>query len=148
MSGLIQQIDVKGLDVVISGMYRLSAIEEADVLSIATGVAISSTHRRLRETKTAPDGTPWQEWSDTYAQTRKGHHSLLMNEGDLDDSITEFIDGAIGGVGTNLVYAAVQQFGGEEVDMNTPARPYLGLSKEDEVEIPLAISDFIEAMMQ
>lgn len=38
-------------------------------------------------------------------------------------------------VGLNLVYGAIHQFGGEEAGrLGLPARPYLGLSAEDDLD--------------
>lgn len=148
MTGLVQQIDLQGIEIVVARLHSLAGFEKATVLSVATGVAISSTHERLRESKTAPDGTQWADWSDDYAKTRKNHHSLLMGEGNLDDSITEFIEGDTGGVGTNLIYGAIQQFGGEEVNSDITARPYLGLSPKDETEIEHAVGDYFKTVMQ
>lgn len=58
-------------------------------------------------------------------------------------------------MGSNLIYAAVQQFGagkGQFGNMangspipwgNIPARPFLGISPEDETNILALIADFI-----
>ena len=148
MTGLVHDIDIAGIDSAVARLHDLGGFDKATVLSVATGVAISSTHERLRETKTAPDGTAWAEWSDAYAETRKAQHSLLMGEGNLDDSITEFTDGDTGGVGTNMIYGAIQQFGGEEVGIDIPARPYLGLSPEDVTEIEHAVGDYLTSVLQ
>ncbi|MEL6477624.1 MAG: phage virion morphogenesis protein [Pseudomonadota bacterium] len=129
------------------------AIHEPDLLAIAGAVVESSTRDRF-DTKVAPDGTPWAPWSAAYAKTRKPRHSLLVSSGGLRDSIASFIDTAAGevSIGSNLVYAAVQQFGGGELDAalpasKIPARPFLGISDEDRTGIERAISTFVEEIL-
>lgn len=63
---------------------------------------------------------------------------ILQRRGNLARSITRHSDATSAVVGTNLVYAAIHQFGGKagrghKVDI--PARPYLKLMPEDEEEI-------------
>ena len=79
----------------------------------------------------APDGTDWPEWSESYLKTRRGQHSLLLGEGNLMDSIQSSVDGrGFVEVGSNLIYAATHQFGDDA--RNIPARPFLGISSNDE----------------
>ena len=82
----------------------------------------------------APDGTPWQERSPAYVQhlRRKGlaGRKILTITSHLRKSRQAFRDGNRSGVGTNLVYAAIHQFGGPAGrghKSRIPARPYLGL---------------------
>lgn len=83
----------------------------AKLLELIGAEVESQTHRRLRDEKTAPDGSAWEPWSDGYAATRHGNQSLLMGEGALDDSIQYFITGSKVHVGSPLAYAAVHQDG-------------------------------------
>ena len=102
----------------------------------------SQTRRRIESEKTDPKGNDWDDWSETYKHTRHSGHSFLEGEGDLLDSMTYTLtlSGDEVVVGTNLVYGAIHQFGGEEVGIDIPARVYLGLSEENEDEV-LAIVD-------
>ncbi|MDF2186150.1 phage virion morphogenesis protein [Grimontia hollisae] len=81
------------------------------LLNLIGAEAETQTHRRIRDEKTAPDGTPWESWSDAYAKTRHGNHALLMGEGELDDSIQYLVKGNKVYVGSPLIYAAVHQEG-------------------------------------
>ncbi|WP_283132485.1 phage virion morphogenesis protein [Enterovibrio norvegicus] len=93
---------------------RLSdAGNRRQLLALIGAEAETQTHRRIRDEKTAPDGTPWEGWSDGYAKTRHGNHSLLMGNGELDDSIQFQVRGNKVHVGSPLVYAAVHQDGFE-----------------------------------
>lgn len=110
---------------------------------------VSQTLQRF-EDQHGPDGTPWQPSQraiEHSGQTLKDSEVLLA-------SITHVAGSDSVEVGTNVLYAAIHQFGGriepvsapalrfrigdawvttDHVDM--PARPYLGLGADDPAEI-------------
>lgn len=99
----------------------------------------AQTKRRIQDEKTSPEGEPWAEWSESYAGSRQGHHSLLLFEGRLRDSVVgKVLNGSTVVVGASMIYAAVHQYGYK----NTPARPYLGLSEDNADEIVELIIDW------
>lgn len=101
------------------------AAEDFDDLLHALAVeGESQTRRRISVEKSAPDGSAWPKWSDDYATTRHGGHSLLENEGDLLDSLQSFVDSNAAGWGTNLIYGAIHQFGSDEA-VQVPAHQRL-----------------------
>lgn len=138
------QVDTSGLDAALKRINRLSATLEAKrhLYDVIGALVTSQTQERLQNEKTAPDGTPWKEWSASYAATRGPQHSLLINEGFLQTTIQHaaFSDHVI--VGSNRIYAAVHQYGYEP--RKIPARPYLGLSQENQREIVATLHDMIE----
>lgn len=80
-----------------------------------------------------------------YAAWRAG---AVVRRGDLDDTIQALVTGDEAEVGTNVVYGAIHQFGGEEVGLpGLPARPYLGLSAEDEADLDAIIDDWASQVM-
>lgn len=103
----------------------------------------------------APDGAPWQK---SWRARLQGGKSL-QNTGRLRDSIQVVVQGKKVTVKTNVKYAAVHQFGavvraksGKFLNFKTPmggwarlqsvtipARPFMGMSKDDEQGIILAI---------
>lgn len=106
--------------------------------------------------KKAPDGTPWARNSPVTI-ARKGRDNPLYERGILQGSIRYQLSGARGvEVGTNLVYGAAHQFGmvkgyagrtrrGAPIPWgNIPARPYLGLSADDETEVVRILRDYLE----
>ena len=108
----------------------------------------TQTHRRSRAGGPAPDGDLWPEWSDAYALTRHGGQGLLLGEGDLDDTIQALVGNDEAEVGLNLIYGAIHQFGDAEVGRpGRPARPYLGLSAEDEAELDAIIDVWLEGQI-
>lgn len=82
-----------------------------DLLEHIGAVVESQTRRRIKDEKTAPDGSKWQDWSEGYAKTRHGNQSLLMGDGDLLDSIQYLVKGNHVHIGSPLPYAGVHQDG-------------------------------------
>lgn len=109
--------------------------------SIGQEVAEQTRDRVLNE-KESPDGVPWVSWSDSYAETRHSGQSLLVSNGHLADSIQHVVAGDNVEVGSNLVYAAIHHFGGAEVGMPIPERPYLGISAQNEQDLTALLNDF------
>lgn len=72
-------------------------------------------------TGTDPSGNPWEPLSDATLLSRRGSTAtILVDTGRLRNSITAFHDGNTLKFGTNVVYAAVHQLGGEHI----PERPF------------------------
>jgi phage virion morphogenesis protein len=118
---------MSGASVIVNA--RLSAFVKlgrnpAPLLDAMGALVESQTRQRITSTKTAPDGKKWAPWSEKYAVTRHGGHSLLRNEGDLLDAIQHLVSGDTSEVGANLEYAATHQYGDRK--RGIPARPYLG----------------------
>ena len=134
-------------------LARLST-SDLDTVTYEIGALIEDqTKRRIADEKTAPDGTPWAPWSDAYAQSLKRRNritprSLLVGENNLLTSIQNYTTGETARVGTNLVYGAIHQFGGEAVGKNIPARPYLGISDDNATEITDLVTDRLEDLLQ
>lgn len=125
---------------------RLGAIDRRGLLEQLGGVVEAQTVRRIREEKEAPDGSAWPEWSEPYARRRHGGHSLLEGEGDLATSIHFALQGNDTVViGSNLIYAATHQEGDSR--RNIPARPYLGLSADNEAELEATVDAWLEAVL-
>jgi len=103
---------------------------------------LRSTRERFSQgQKRAPDGTPWARNRPSTIE-RKGRDNPLYKSGLLQGTLRYQV-GAGGRevlVGSNRIYAAVQQFGNPQNRMyNTPAgnpapipaRPFLGVSADD-----------------
>ena len=141
MSGARLVLDIDGLARLAGwtgGMHR----RVADLPDALGAMVESQTRRRIEEERTAPDGTPWPAWSKDYGATRHSGHALLQGEGDLVDSLFHETTSDGAEIGTGLVYGATHQFGREE--NHIPARPFLGLSPDNEAEITQLIADLVE----
>ena len=78
-------------------------------------IILESVMRNFREHR-APDGTPWAPVSAAYARwkSKKGYSpgNILILRGRLMQSIHADPDNGSVTIGTNVVYAAIHQFGG------------------------------------
>ncbi len=71
---------------------------------------------------------------------------VLQRRGNLARSITRHADAESAMVGTNLVYAAIHQLGGQAGrgrKVKIPARPYLELTRDDEDAIEKSFAKFL-----
>lgn len=161
MSSVTVRIDGE-TDELLARLNQMSGIDKAGVMNaIAEGVR-TSTLERFRSEE-SPEGT---RWKPSIRATRQGGKTLTKSVG-LKNSIKTQADGTGATVGTNLVYAATHQFGDERtirakksrylrfqigdrwvsvpsVRVNIPARPFLGISKEDEEEIKAMLEEVFE----
>ncbi|WP_229611462.1 phage virion morphogenesis protein [Vibrio parahaemolyticus] len=106
----------------VTGLEELQRYEElistlgdpkhkAELLEAMGAVVESQTRRRIADEKTSPDGSPWDDWSPSYAKTRHGNQSLLQGDGDLLDSITYIVQRNQVRIGSPLPYSGVHQDG-------------------------------------
>jgi phage virion morphogenesis protein len=106
----------------------------------------TSTHRRF-EDQQDPQGNAWKEHSEATIAIRGEGAPILRDKVDLYDSISHSVQGSKVLVGANRVYARIQQLGGEAgrigARVTIPARPYLGISNDDEREIGAIVQDHL-----
>ncbi len=155
-------VEIKN-DTVTSGLTRLGA-QMGNLTPVMEQIGeylVMSTKERF-EKGTSPEGAKWAPKSAaTLAQygARKSNRvdtrPLFGPSGMLSSQISHEAGPDSLEVGSNLIYAAVQQFGagkGQFGNMtngspipwgNIPARPFLGISPEDETNILALIADFI-----
>jgi len=95
---------------------------------------LRETRRRYRLME-SPGGRKWKKTK----HKGKRHFRTLYARGDLFRSIVGFIrNNKVVGVGTNLVYAAVHQYGYKEGGI--PKREFLGFSKKNVEELKNIVS--------
>lgn len=144
----IQDDELKALCSRLNGM-ALSASDRHDLLNRIGVEMETQTQDRFAEKKT-PDGDDWADIAESTRRyyekyARKVHYpgnGLLWREGALKDSITSEAHSWDVVVGATKIYAAVHQYGWKE--KNITARPYVGLSAENKVEIIEIINAFLE----
>lgn len=113
---------------------------------------VDSTKKRF-ETASGPDGTPWARNAPSTIK-RKGRDQPLTGGGTLMDQINYQLSGNDTlEVGSPTVYAAMQQFGGTKAEFphlwgDIPARPFIGISAEDEEKIIDLFNDYLEKQIQ
>ena len=145
-------------DPVVQGLRRLRELggDLTPVMDDIGAMLVASTQHRF-ETGTGPDGTSWPE----SARAKRQGGQTLVDSGRLRDSITHRARGDTVEVGTNVIYAAIHQFGGTIKPKNAkslafpgldgapvfvksvtlPARPFLGVSNDDREEIAAIVAD-------
>nr|DAK09406.1 MAG TPA: virion morphogenesis protein [Caudoviricetes sp.] len=94
------------------------------------------------------------KWIDLAESTKKqrtktGHYpgQILQVSGQLASSISTYYDNDSAVIGSNLVYAAIHQLGGQagrNKSVEIPARPYLKLTDEDFEEIIASTMNYLE----
>lgn len=105
-----------------------------------------STQQRF-VSKTGPDGQQWEANSDVTID-RKGRNDPLVGEGTLAEQISaDLIGYNILEISSSMQYAAMQQFGGDKSEFphlwgDIPARPFLGISDQDENEILTTVEEY------
>lgn len=137
---------------------------------------VEATKRRF-ETSTAPDGSRWALNAETTylrylgrfqggegvdgrlnakgAARAAAKKPLIGETRALSTSINYLAGDQFVEIGSPMVYAAVQQFGakarsftgGKSPWGDIPARPFLGLSGEDEAEIGRTVSRYLEGAL-
>lgn len=149
MAGVSASLTTIGLDDAIARLSRLDGFEMAELADDAGSLLESSTRERFI-TKIAPDGAAWVPWSEAYDDIREERHSLLVGDSadPLHDSIAFYSAGGEVHVGSNLIYAAHHQIGGDEIGSGVPARPYLGVSDEDELDLQDLVTGRLEDLLQ
>ncbi len=145
------------------------------------GASLEHTTKRRFETETAPSGEPWKPSMPSYDRGGSGVHpkggghtdrgQTLTDTGRLRASFTRQASEDEVIVGTNVVYAAIHQFGGktrphvirprrkkalfwpglnhpvkkvQHPGSKVPARPFLGISSSDERRIGRIFEDWLE----
>ncbi|VXC72103.1 putative Phage virion morphogenesis (tail completion) protein [Pseudomonas sp. 8Z] len=112
-----------------------------------------STDERFRQ-QVGPDGSPWAPLAPSTLARKKGPRTL-RESGDLQDTLRGQVQGDELLFGTDRPYGAVHQFGqragasgrnrrGSPIPWgDIPARPYLGLSAEDETEVLAIVESWL-----
>lgn len=130
----------------------LAGIENPAPLLAQLGEYTLRTTRDRFKTQTGPDGTAWSALQPWYKKEKsQNKNRVLTLRGFLRGQlVSQVVGGKSVEVGSNLVYAAVHQFGGTikpksgkllafrghvAKSVTIPARPYLGLSDADQNEL-------------
>lgn len=150
------------VDDVVDLARRLRAFSRADLDPLMRDVATGGrnvTRDRIEDGGPAPDGAPWAPRNPRDSNP----HPLLNREGGLVDSITAESDRGSAAWGSNLVYAAIHQFGGTIVprdasalwlplpdygmhasQVTISARPWLGWGEDEVRTFEDSVSDWVE----
>jgi len=160
-SGVSLSLQAKGLEEVECKLARLvAALPKPRKLMNTIGAVLESSTRQRFRTGQSPDGIAWKPSKRAIAAKGK----TLVWRGHLRDSITHDADDTRAEVGTNLVYARIHQLGGwiriknagaglrkgagpVRTQWKMPARPYLGVSEGDRIEIADQVEKYIHRVL-
>lgn len=118
---------------------------------------VKSTKNRFNESRN-PDGKAWKPNSPATLKRKRGTKPLI-GEGILRDQIGYAEGGNVLTIFSSMEYAATQQFGAVQGAFgrtkrnapipwgNIPARPFLGISNDDEKMIIETISDYLRGVI-
>ncbi|MBF0249961.1 MAG: phage virion morphogenesis protein [Alphaproteobacteria bacterium] len=150
MSAAVLHIDATGLNGIAEKFERLQR-RVADVSPLMDEIGsmlVASTQDRF-ERGVDPDGRPWTP--SGRVNMSQGTAKTLLDSGRLMSSITHEPGNSQVEVGSNVIYAAIHQLGGQAgrgLAATIPARPYLGVSAEDEREIGNIVDDYLAEALQ
>lgn len=139
MAGASMAMDLEPL----LGAVRSAAQRVADRQTLGEEIGemlVSSVLSRFQKGQ-GPDGEEW-----TQLKVRKGQP--LLDTARLRSSVGYEASAEAVAVGTNVVYGAIHQFGGQAGRgraVTIPARPFLGFSAEDLAEAQEIIKDYLAA---
>ncbi|WP_273152819.1 phage virion morphogenesis protein [Methylophaga thiooxydans] len=148
MAGASISIDYSFPDKAIAARLRalVDAGEDLEPAFIDIGEGLlNSTHDRWDQ-QVDPEGNPWEPLDPKYqARKKKNADKVLVLEGFMRDTLAYNTSSQSMEMGTNLIQGATHQFGDD--DRGIPARPYLGVSEDDEQMIIDTLHDhFQEAL--
>lgn len=171
------RVEIDSADVQAAFARMRQALTHMRPLMRDLGEHLVETTKRRFDTSTAPDGSPWAPNTETtYLRYLGNFNSGFGKDGRINNkgaaraaakkpligetrSLSTTINYLPGDsfveIGSPMVYAAVQQFGaragsftgGKSPWGDIPARPFLGLSGEDEVEIGRTVSRYLEGTL-
>ncbi|MBS3936005.1 MAG: phage virion morphogenesis protein [Sulfuritalea sp.] len=131
---------------VIAALDRLAA--QADDLTPAMR-AIAGLLERQTEDNFAAESGPLGKWPAGKDKRRQGGR-LLQDTGRLAASVTPFWSAREAGIGSNTVYAAIHQLGGQAgrgLKATLPPRPYLPAFPDGRLQAGLA-DEIIEVLRE
>lgn len=118
---------------------------------------VKSTKKRFSESR-GPDGKPWKPNSEVTLKRKRGIKPLV-GEGILRDQMAYTEGGNVLTIFSPMEYAATQQFGASQGAYgrtkrngpipwgDIPARPFLGISDDDEKMIIETVSDYLRSVV-
>lgn len=118
--------------------------DDLNRLEKSIGLEMAEIARDHIEEHKTPEGQQMKPWSEKYEKRVRDsgdRRDILMGpERRLHHSISYMITNEGIYYGSNMVYAAVHQWGWKE--KNVPARPYLGMGPEEKQGIEDILEDF------
>jgi phage virion morphogenesis protein len=157
MAGLSIKLDVTGdLEKFAGRLERLGKPGVKQQLNTQIAQALENSTLERFKTGTDPDGGAWKPSGRVQAENAKRRKSgksgkTLVDTGRLRNSIHSASSDDAAEVGTDVVYARIHQLGGDAGRNHATklaARPYLGMSADDERVVRAVVEGFVEEMLR
>lgn len=139
-----------------AGLKKLSAASgDLSPAMRDIGNYLVNTTRDRFHSQQSPDGVPWAPLSSATKARKQRNRGKILTEGGALQAVVMQADSSSVAIGSPLVYAGTHQFGAARGAFGTmssgrpipwgdiPARPFLGLSNEDEGEVGRLVADFL-----
>ena len=158
MAGISISVDAKDLSQVLLRLKPIFQFEPTELMTAIGALGESQTRRRIESEKTSPDGTPW-------LPNREGESILYRTGQNLLGSVAFNASSSEAEWGASWEYAHVHQegaiikptdakalafvSGGKQVfakKVVIPARPFVGLSSDNEQELLDLVTDHFGAL--
>lgn len=153
-------IEVDGMPAAMRAIEGFSNLPKGELLEVLGALVEMQTRRRIEEEKTSPEGADW-------APNRAGTSILLETGRHLRDSIGYVVSGDQVEIGAAWEFAHVHQGGatikpkdanrlvfrvGNHVifakEVTIPARPFMGVSSDNEQELVEAVESWLGSLLQ
>lgn len=109
---------------------------------VEIGVRLIQFHHERWDRQVDPEGRRWTPLSPRYQRRKKKHKDRILV---LDELLRDLLHYQAGAdrldFGTSSLYGATHQFG--DPTRNIPARPFLGISGDDEREIQEILAEHL-----
>lgn len=120
------------------------------------GLLADESEQAFEDEADPATGEPWPDLAESTKKqrTKKGKwpgKKLQVSAGGLAPSIHSEYGSDFAAAGTNKIYGAIHQFGGQagrNHAVTIPARPFLGLSDEGESEVLEIVNGYLEMTMK
>lgn len=160
MAGATLEITIDDAEVRAALNRLIAAGRDKTPLMRDIGEHLLNTTRERFSTEKAPDGTPWAPLSETTRRRKKRNAGKILTlSGILGRQLAYRAAPNHVAVGSPFIYAGTHQFGAARGAFGTtsrgfpipwgdiPARPFLGLSGEDEGEIRALLNDYLRELI-
>lgn len=159
MAGVSITLQVNGLEATLTRLAKLHAVLHGELLEGLGALGVSQTQRRLTSEKTSPQGAAWPK-------TRDGRGALFATGAHLYDTMQHKAGASEVHWGTGWKYAPVHQFGAVIMPkgktlvftsagkkyfakrVTIPARPFVGVSAANEIELVRTAERFVARYLQ
>ena len=154
MSFKFNEFDLRGLDNRVTRIAKKLPSQIPLLLERIADNLANSAKTRIERTKQSPEGIPWSPLKSNIYKNAKAQAGrtagLLVLSGDLQRGLAGQgnIDGSASII-SDVPYANIHQFGGQagiNQSANIPARPFVGISRQDRQEITEEIEDTFQRL--